>query len=80
MKVVNYSELKQNLKSNLDAVMDDQEMLIVHRAKGKSVVIMPLEEFNAIQETFHLNSSKANRERLESAIEEFNSKTQLHRK
>ncbi|WP_430972718.1 type II toxin-antitoxin system Phd/YefM family antitoxin [Sunxiuqinia rutila] len=80
MKVVNYSELEQNLKSNLDAVTDDQEMLVVHRSKGRSVVIMPLEEFNAIQETFHLNSSKANRERLDSAIEEFNSKTKLLKK
>jgi len=29
MKAVNYSELRQNLKANLDAVTDNEEYLIV---------------------------------------------------
>ncbi len=68
MKVVNYPELKQNLNFNLDAVTDG-ELLVVHRPKGKSIVMMSLEEFNALQETFHLNKSKSNRERLECSIQ-----------
>ena len=76
MKAVNYSELRQNLKANLDAVTED-ELLVVHRPKGKSIVMMSLEEFNALQETFYLNKSKANRERLESSIENINKKTNL---
>ncbi|PTN08486.1 type II toxin-antitoxin system Phd/YefM family antitoxin [Mangrovibacterium marinum] len=74
MKAVYYSELRQNLKANLDAVAED-ELLIVHRPKGKSIVMMSLEEFNALQETFHLN--KSNRERLESSIENINKKANL---
>ena len=77
MKAVNYSELRQNLKENLDAVSDNEEFLIVQRPKGKSVVMMSLSEFNALQETNHLNKSKANRQRLESAIENINAKTNL---
>jgi antitoxin YefM len=80
MKAVNYSELRQNLKSNLDAVTDDQELLVVHRPKGKSIVMMSLDEFNALQETLHLNRSKVNRQRLENAIENINSKTNLVKK
>ncbi|PTN08491.1 type II toxin-antitoxin system Phd/YefM family antitoxin [Mangrovibacterium marinum] len=76
MKAVYYSELRQNLKANLDAVAED-ELLIVHRPKGKSIVMMSLEEFNALQETFHLNKSKSNRERLESSIENINKKANL---
>jgi len=76
MKAVNYSELRQNLKANLDAVTED-ELLVVHRSKGRSIVMMSLEEFNALQETFHLNKSKTNRERLESSIENINNKTNL---
>lgn len=34
MKAVNYSELRQNLKSSLDAVANDDELLVVHRPKG----------------------------------------------
>jgi antitoxin YefM len=80
MKAVNYSELRQNLKSNLDAVTDDQELLVVHRPKGKSIVMMSLAEFNALQETLHLNRSKINRQRLENAVENINSKTNLVKK
>lgn len=77
MKAVNYSELRQNLKANLDAVTENEDFLVVHRPKGKSVVMMSLAEYNAMQETIHLNKSKINRERLESAIENINAKTNL---
>lgn len=77
MKTVNYSELRQNLKANLDAVTDDEEYLVVHRPKGKSIVMMSLAEYNALQETIHLNKSKVNRERLQNAIENINAKTNL---
>ena len=77
MKAVNYSELRQNLKNSLDAVANDDELLIVHRPKGKSIVMMPLAAFNAMQETFHLTNSKVNRQRLEDSVENINKKRNL---
>ena len=77
MKAVNYSELRQNLKANLDAVTENEDFLVVHRPKGKSIVMMSLAEYNAMQETIHLNKSKINRQRLESAIDNINAKTNL---
>ena len=77
MRAVNYSELRQNLKTSLDAVSNDDELLVVHRPKGKSIVMMPLDEYNALQETYHLNRSKANRQRLEASIENINEKHNL---
>jgi antitoxin YefM len=77
MRAVNYSELRQNLKSSLDAVSNDDELLVVHRPKGKSIVMMPLDEFNSLQETYHLNNSKANRQRLEESIDNINEKRNL---
>jgi antitoxin YefM len=68
MKTVNYSELRQNLKSNLDMVSEDSDILIVHRSKGKSVVMMSLDDFNSLQETQYLLSTKNNRERLLDAV------------
>lgn len=70
MKVVNYSEFRNNLAENLNTVNDDGDIVVVSRSKGKNVVVMSLEEYNSIQETLHLNSSKANRKRLEDAIDE----------
>jgi len=77
MKAVNYSELRQNLKENLDAVSDCAELLLIHRPKGKSIVMMSLNEYNALQETLHLLQSKENRERLENAVENINAKRDL---
>jgi len=77
MKTVNYSELRQNLKANLDAVTNNDELLVVHRSKGKSIVMMTLDEYNSLQETEHLKQSKNNRDRLEKAIENINAARNL---
>jgi antitoxin YefM len=77
MRAVNYSELRQNLKTSLDAVSNDDELLVVHRPKGKSIVMMPLDEFNSLQETYHLNKSRANRQRLEESIDNIKEKNNL---
>jgi len=70
MRVVNYSEFRNNLAENLNVVNDDGDIVVVSRSRGKNVVVMSLEEYNSIQETLHLNGSKANRKRLEEAIDE----------
>jgi antitoxin YefM len=70
MRVVNYSEFRNNLAENLNVVNDDGDIVVVSRSKGKNVVVMSLEEYNSIQETLHLTSTKANTKRLEQAVEQ----------
>jgi antitoxin YefM len=72
MKTVNYSELRNQLKSNLDMVCEDHETLIVHRPGGKSVVMMSLEEYNSQKETEYLLSSPKNAEHLERSLMQLN--------
>jgi len=68
MKVVNFSDFRNHLAENLNAVNNDREIVVVSRSKGKNVVVMDLDEYNSIQETLHLTSTAANRGRLLSAI------------
>ena len=70
MIVVNYSDFRNNLAENLNAVNEDREIVVVSRSKGKNVVVMDLDEYNALQETLHLTSTKSNRARLEQAVAE----------
>jgi len=70
MRVVNYSEFRAHLAENLNAVNDNEEIVIVSRTQGKNVVVMDLDEYNSILETLHLTSTKANRKRLEESIAE----------
>jgi len=72
MDVLNYTEFRQNLAKNLDKVNDDAEIVIVSRSKGKNVVVMDLDEYNAMTETIHIIKSEANRRRLQEAIDEMN--------
>ena len=78
--MLNYTEFRIKLAENLNQVNENSETLIVSGSKGKNVVIMSLEEYNAIQETLHLASSKANRKRLDEAISELNAGKHLKNK
>lgn len=77
MEVLNYTEFRQNLAKSLDKVNDDAEIVIVSRSKGKNVVVMDLDEYNAMTETLHIIKSEANRKRLQEAIDEMNSGVHL---
>lgn len=59
MRTTNYSELRNNLKSYLDGVINDSEPLIIHRSGNESVVVIPLEEYNSIKETEYIMKSPA---------------------
>ncbi|WP_026752738.1 type II toxin-antitoxin system Phd/YefM family antitoxin [Sediminibacterium sp. C3] len=74
MKVLNFTEFRNNLAESLNSVNDDGEIVVVARSKGKNVVVMSLEEYNSLQETIYLNSTPANRARLETAIARIESK------
>ena len=70
MRTANYSELRQNLKHFLDGVIQDSEPLLVHRAGNESVVIISLEEYNAIKETGYIMKSPVMMEVIRKGDEE----------
>lgn len=70
MKVLSYTEARQNFARTLDAVVDDAEETIVHRAGKEPVVIISLAAWNAIKETEHLLRSPANAAHLRRSIEQ----------
>ena len=69
MKVVNYTDLRLNLKKWLDLVVDDVEELIIKRKNNKDLVLISLEEYNSLKETNYLLSGK-NREILLKSVKE----------
>jgi antitoxin YefM len=72
MRVVGYSEFRNHLVQNLNAVNEDKEIVVVSRTHGKNVVVIDMDEYNSIVETLYLVNNKANRIRLEEAVEEMN--------
>ncbi len=79
MRVVNYSEARNNLKSLLDSVSNDMDYAIINRRGAKDAVVMSLEYFSALQETLHLLKSPKNVKHLEKSIKQYKeSKLQKH--
>lgn len=57
MKTANYTDLRANLKSYIDAVIDDYDTVVVNRGNGKGVVMISLDEYNSLKETEYIMSS-----------------------
>jgi antitoxin YefM len=69
MKVVNYTDLRLNLKHWLDLVVENVEELIITRKNKKDLVLISLDEYNALKETSYLLSGK-NRDVLLASMEQ----------
>ena len=72
MEVLNYTDFRKDLKSSLDKVSNDEEIIIVSRSKNKNVVLISLKEYNSLKETMYLLSPEKNRKRLQQSINEMN--------
>ncbi len=70
MITINYTELRNSLKKNLDIACESHETIVVHRSKGKSVVMVSLDDYNGLAETAYLLSTKANAAHLTKSIKQ----------
>ncbi|MEJ6000893.1 type II toxin-antitoxin system Phd/YefM family antitoxin [Paucibacter soli] len=67
MDAITYSAARANLASTMDRVCNDHEALIITRNGEQSVVMLSLEDFQAMEETAYLLRNPANAKRLISA-------------
>ena len=60
MLAVNYTTLRDNMKSYMDKVTDDYETVIVTRKDNKNVVMLSEESYNNLMENIYVMGNKAN--------------------
>ena len=60
MLAVNYTNLRDNMKSYMDKVTDDYETMIVTRKDNKNVVIISEESYNNLMENIYVMGDKEN--------------------
>ena len=73
MDVISYSDTRARLKEVMDRVVADHAPVVVTRQKAESVVMVSLSDWNAMEETLHLLSTKANQTRLLDAVRQLDS-------
>jgi antitoxin YefM len=68
MNVTSISNFRKDTKAYFDQVIEDEDVLLITRNDGQTVVVMTLNQYNSQVETDYLNSSPANRKRLEESM------------
>ncbi len=71
MKVVNFSDARNQLKSVLDRVVNDADYTVITRRDADDAVVMSLDQFNGLMETVHLLKSPANAAHLSKSIQQY---------
>lgn len=70
MTAISYTAARSNLAKTMDQVCEDHAPLIITRKGNASVVMMSLEDYDALQETAYLLRSPKNARRLLESISE----------
>lgn len=70
MEAMTYSHTRQHLAEIMNKVSEDRAPVLITRQTGKPVVMMSLEDYNALEETAYLLRSPRNAKRLTAAVEQ----------
>lgn len=73
MNTLTYSEAREKLASTMDKVCDDHAPIIITRKNSQSVVMMSLDDYQALEETAYLLRSPKNARRLLESVAEIKS-------
>jgi len=69
MKPITYSELRANLALSMDMVCENHEPMVITRQKADPVVMISLEDYRSMEETYYLMRNPKNAARLMKSIE-----------
>jgi len=74
MDAATYTQVRKNFAAVMNRVCDDHAPLIITRQNERPVVMMSLEDYNAIEETLYLIKSPKNAARLAKALQDLEEK------
>lgn len=70
MDAITYTRARANLAQTMDRVYNNHDPLIITRNSDQSVIMISLEDYQALEETAYLLRSPANARRLLESIQE----------
>ena len=73
MEAISYTAARENLAATMQKVCDDRAPIIITRNRDQAVVMISLDEYEALEETAHLLAAPANAARLLESVNELKS-------
>ena len=70
MESINYTTFRKDLAKTIDRVNNDYCPVLITRQKGRTAVLMSLDDYKSYEETAYLMKNPKNAERLNAAIAE----------
>jgi antitoxin YefM len=71
MRVISFSDARNQFKKVIDQVVADCDVTIISRRDSEDAVVMSLDTYNSMMETFHLLKSPANLKHLEKSLGQY---------
>jgi antitoxin YefM len=71
MRVINFSDARNQFKQVIDQVVADSDVAIIARRDAADAVVMSLDTYNNMMETLHLMRSPANVKHLEKSLAQY---------
>jgi len=68
MKAISYTAVRSSLAKTMEDICDDHEPVVITRKNERSVVMLSLEDYEALEETSYLLRSPKNMRRLIESI------------
>lgn len=80
MQTISYTSARTHLAKTMEHVCEDHAPVIITRANAKPVIMISLEDFEAMEETNYLLKNPMNAARLASAVDEIEAMISAERK
>jgi antitoxin YefM len=71
MRVINFSDARNQFKKVIDQVVADSNVTIISRRDASDAVVMSLDTYNNMMETLHLMRSPTNVKHLEKSLAQY---------
>lgn len=68
MRIINFSDARNSLRSVIDQVVEDADVTVISRRDAPDAVVMSFDHYSSLMETVHLLSSPANAAHLARSI------------
>lgn len=71
MQVINYTDARNQLAGLMENATRDREPILITRNGAGKVVLLAMEEYEAMETTLHLQSTRANALQLQQSLADY---------